>query len=74
MKLFQQFSHLKKKPYWGNHFWAKGFYVDTVGLDADMTHQYRISLDFGVCQNPEEFEGRGRLTCCNVLTREIWQV
>ena len=24
MRMFQQFRHLKKKPYWGNHFWAKG--------------------------------------------------
>ena len=26
----------KKKPYWGNHFWAKGYCVDTIGLDAEM--------------------------------------
>ena len=25
MKLFQQFRHLKKKPYWGNLFWAKAY-------------------------------------------------
>ncbi|WP_459939531.1 transposase [Desulfonatronum parangueonense] len=24
-----------KKPYWGNHFWARGYCVDTVGLDSD---------------------------------------
>ena len=24
MKMFNQFRHFKKKPYWGNHFWAKG--------------------------------------------------
>ncbi len=24
MKLFPQFRNLRKKPYWGNHFWAKG--------------------------------------------------
>jgi putative transposase len=40
MKLFQQFRHLKKKPYWGNHFWAKGYCVDSVGLDADMIRKY----------------------------------
>ena len=40
MKLFHQFRHLKKKPYWGNHFWAKGYCVDTVGLDADMIRKY----------------------------------
>jgi putative transposase len=40
MKLFHQFRFLKKKPYWGNHFWAKGYCVDTVGLDADMIRKY----------------------------------
>ncbi len=40
MKLFHQFRYLKKKPYWGNHFWAKGYCVDTVGLDADMIQKY----------------------------------
>ena len=40
MRLFHQFRHLKKKPYWGNHFWAKGYCVDTVGLDTDMIRKY----------------------------------
>ena len=26
--------------YWGNHFWAKGYCVDSVGLDADMIRKY----------------------------------
>jgi len=39
MKLFQQFRHLKNKTHWGNHFWAKGYCVDSVGLDADMPVQ-----------------------------------
>jgi hypothetical protein len=40
MRAFHQFRYLKKKPYWGNHFWAKGYCVDTVGLDADMIRKY----------------------------------
>jgi len=40
MRLFRQFRYLKKKPYWGNHFWAKGYCVDTVGLDADKIRKY----------------------------------
>jgi putative transposase len=40
IKMFHQFRYLKKKPYWGNHFWAKGYCVDTVGLDADMIRKY----------------------------------
>jgi len=40
IRVFKQFPYLKKKPYWGNHFWAKGYCVDTVGLDADMIQKY----------------------------------
>jgi putative transposase len=40
MKVFRQFRELRKKPYWGNHFWAKGYCVDTVGLDAEMISRY----------------------------------
>ena len=40
MKIFRQFRYLRKKPYWGNHFWAKGYCVDTVGLDAEMIRKY----------------------------------
>ena len=40
MKVFQQFRNLKKKPYWGNHFRAKEYCVDTVGLDADVRRKY----------------------------------
>jgi putative transposase len=40
MRLFHQFRYLRKKRYWGNHFWSKGYCVDTVGLDADMIRKY----------------------------------
>jgi len=40
MKVFRQFRELRRKPYWGNHFWAKGYCVDTIGLDADMVRKY----------------------------------
>jgi len=40
LQIFKQFPDLKKKPYWGNHFWAKGYCVDTVGVDAEMIRQY----------------------------------
>ena len=38
--VFNRFRSLKKKPYWGNHFWARGYCVDTVGLDADKIRKY----------------------------------
>ena len=40
MKVFRQFQWLRSKPYWGNHFWAKGYCVDTVGLDSEMICRY----------------------------------
>ncbi len=40
IRVFKQFPDLKKRPYWGNHFWARGYCVDTVGLNADMIRKY----------------------------------
>ena len=40
IRVFKQFPYLEKRSYWGNHFWAKGYCVDTVGLDADMIRKY----------------------------------
>jgi putative transposase len=40
IRIFKQFPDLKVKPYWGNHFWADGYCVDTVGLDAEMIRKY----------------------------------
>ena len=40
IRVFKQFPYLKKKPYWGNHFWAPGYCVDTVGLDEEMIRKY----------------------------------
>ena len=40
IKLFKTYPELKKKPYWGNHFWAQGYFISTVGLDADMIKRY----------------------------------
>jgi len=38
--LLQSYPNLKKKPYWGNHFWARGYFVNTVGLDEEMIRRY----------------------------------
>ena len=40
LRIFTKFPYLRKKPYWGNHFWAKGYCVDTVGVDAGMIQKY----------------------------------
>ena len=40
IRVFSQFPELKVRPYWGNHFWASGYCVDTVGLDSEMIQKY----------------------------------
>nr|SPS06003.1 transposase [Candidatus Nitrotoga fabula] len=40
IRLFSVFPFLKKRPYWSNHFWAKGYCVDTVGLNGEMIQKY----------------------------------
>ena len=40
IRVFKKFPDLKKRPYWGNHFWAEGYCVDTVGMDAEMIRRY----------------------------------
>lgn len=40
IRIFNKFRRLKVKPYFGNHFWARGYCVDTVGLDAEMIRKY----------------------------------
>ena len=36
----KSYPQLKKKPYWGNHFWSRGYCVDTIGLDEDKIKKY----------------------------------
>lgn len=40
IKLFKSYPKMKMKPYWGNHFWARGYFVSTVGLDEEMIKKY----------------------------------
>jgi putative transposase len=40
IKLFKSFPAFKKKPYWGNHFWSRGYCVSTVGLNEDKIRRY----------------------------------
>ncbi|WP_430304185.1 transposase [Splendidivirga corallicola] len=27
-------------PYWGNHFWSRGYIVSTIGIDEDKIKRY----------------------------------
>ena len=40
IRVLNKFRKLKEKPYWGNHLWARGYCVDTVGLDLEMIQKY----------------------------------
>ena len=40
IRVLNKFRQLKEKPYWGNHFWSRGYCVDTVGLDSKMIRKY----------------------------------
>lgn len=38
--LFKTKRRLKEKPFWGNHFWARGYFVSTVGVDEEVVRRY----------------------------------
>ena len=40
IKMFKTYPNLKKKPYWGNHFWGRGYFVDTVGINEEIIKRY----------------------------------
>lgn len=40
IKLFKSYPQFKQKPYWGNHFWSRGYFVNTIGLNEDMIRRY----------------------------------
>ena len=42
IKLFKSYPKLKQKPYWGNHFWSRGYFVNTVGVDEGIIRRYVI--------------------------------
>ena len=40
IRILNKYKKLKQQRYWGNHFWARGYCVDTVGLDSEMIRKY----------------------------------
>src|SRR5512139_4029377 len=40
IKVFQKKRYLKEKSYWGNHFWSRGYFVSTVGIDEEKIKRY----------------------------------
>jgi len=40
IKLFKSYPKLRQKPYWGNQFWARRYFVNAVGLDEETVRKY----------------------------------
>jgi putative transposase len=40
LRLFSMFRDLRRRPYRGNHFWAQGYWVGTVGLNEEKIRKY----------------------------------
>jgi putative transposase len=38
--VFKHYKKLRRKPYWGNHFWSRGYCVTTLGLDEEKIKRY----------------------------------
>lgn len=39
-RVFVKFPALRQRPYWGNHFWARGYCLDSIGLDLEKIRKY----------------------------------
>lgn len=33
-------DHIQRKPYWGNHFWIRGYCVSSISLDENKIRKY----------------------------------
>ncbi|WP_394368114.1 IS200/IS605 family transposase [Gelidibacter maritimus] len=40
IKLFKSYPKLKTKPYWVNHFWARGYFVTIINLVEEMIKKH----------------------------------
>jgi putative transposase len=54
IKLFKSYQGLRKKPYWGNHFWSRGYCVSTVGVDEEQIRKYVKYQEDGERKEEEE--------------------
>ncbi|MCE9778746.1 IS200/IS605 family transposase [Shewanella algae] len=40
IRLFNKFPYLRKHKLWGNHFWQRGYFVDSVGANEEIIRRY----------------------------------
>ena len=56
LKLFSKYPYLRKNKLWGNHFWQRGNFVDTVGINEEIIRRYVRH------QEKEEVQEQAQLT------------
>ena len=61
IKLFKSYQGLRKKPYWGNHFWSRGYCVSTVGIDEEKIRRYVRYQEENEKREEDEQKGQGGL-------------
>ena len=59
IKLFKSYPAMRAKPYWGNHFWARGYFVSTVGIDEETIRKY-VKYQEKEDKREEQQQGRFR--------------
>jgi putative transposase len=70
----------RKKNFVGQHFWARGYYVSTVGKDEDAVREYIQKQEKVVNQADRTPDGRAvgkREKSCNIALKRIalsWQM
>ncbi|HDV5300785.1 TPA: IS200/IS605 family transposase, partial [Vibrio cholerae] len=55
IRLFNKFRHIRKKL-WGNHFWARGYFVDTVGVNEEIIRRYVRHQDKKELEQEQQLE------------------
>ena len=55
IRMFNKFPDLRKK-YWGSHFWSRGYYISTVGMNEEVIKAYIRDQD-----KLDRLENQGKL-------------
>ncbi|WP_240313595.1 IS200/IS605 family transposase [Vibrio cholerae] len=55
IRLFNKFPHIRKKL-WGNHFWSRGYFVDTVGVNEEIIRRYVRHQDKKELEQEQQLE------------------
>ncbi len=56
-KLIKSFQGLRKRPYWGNHFWSREYCVSMIGIDEEKIRKYVKDQEDNESREGEEQRG-----------------